>query len=121
MTSDGAIEGLVSLSENYDTICNAIRTEFNSGGTGQEKRLGGANTEWPLAMAQDMLANGTGTDKHVVMFSDMYGYVYRGTLDLNVVSEGETGYDPNLVFENVPLSKRDNNIGNIGAVRKNLF
>ena len=117
VTSDGAIEGLVSLSENYDTICNAIRTEFNSGGTGQEKRLGGTNTEWPLAMAQDMLANGTGTDKHVVMFSDMYGYVYRGTLDLNVVSEGETGYDPNLVFENVPLSKRDNNIGNMGTLR----
>ena len=45
VTSDGAIEGLVSLSENYDTICNAIRTEFNSGGTGQEKRLGGTNTE----------------------------------------------------------------------------
>ena len=97
VTSDGAISGLVSLSDNdnYTAICKAIETTFTSGGEGKEKRLGGTNTEWPIAMAQEMLAEGTGSEKHVIMFSDMYGYVYRG--DLTV---GETTY------ENVPLSKR---------------
>ena len=94
-TTNGEVSGLVSLEDNYTTIIHAINQELSSEGTGQMKRIGGSNLEWPLEMAQDMLASGSGTEKHLILFSDMYGYVYRG--ELNV---GEN------VYENVPLSKR---------------
>lgn len=94
-TSD-TYSGLVSLRDEnaVEALKVAIGTELSSDGEGYQKRLGGTNTEWPLAMAQEMLSQGTGGEQHVIMFSDMYGYVYRGNLEV----DGKT-------YENVPLSK----------------
>ncbi|HJA37138.1 MAG TPA: S-layer homology domain-containing protein [Firmicutes bacterium] len=94
-TSD-TYSGLVSLKDEnaVEALKVAIGTELSSDGEGYQKRLGGTNTEWPLAMAQEMLSQGTGGEQHVIMFSDMYGYVYRGNLEV----DGKT-------YENVPLSK----------------
>ena len=96
VTSNNTLSGLVSLSDdsNYEAICHAIETALTSSGEGEAKRLGGSNIEWPLEMAQDMLSEGNGTEQHVILFSDMYGYVYRGELEVD-----GTPYD------NVPLSK----------------
>ena len=95
VTSNGELSGLVSLNENYDAILKAINTELTEGGEGTLKKLGGSNTEWPLAMANEMLSRGNGSEQHVVMFSDMFGYVYRGDLIV-----GDTTY------HDVPLSKK---------------
>ena len=96
VTSNNTLSGLVSLSDdsNYEAICHAIETALTSSGEGEAKRLGGSNIEWPLKMAQDMLSEGNGTEQHVILFSDMYGYVYRGELKV----DGTT-------YDNVPLSK----------------
>ena len=101
VTSDGKYSGLVSISDEdaFNAIMTAVSTELNSKGDGEKKRLGGTNTEWPVAMATDMLNNGEGEDKYLIMFSDMYGYVYRGTLEL----DGKT-------YTNVPMSKRNNGL-----------
>ena len=98
VTSSGTYEGLVSIknSEQLEALYTAIQTELSSNGTGAAKRLGGSNTEWPVDMATEMLESGTGEDKYLIMFSDMYGYVYRGNLQ---VTDGTT-------WEDVPLSKR---------------
>ena len=95
VTSNGELSGLVSLNEHYDPILEAINTELTADGEGALKRLGGSNTEWPLAMANEMLSRGNGSEQHVVMFSDMFGYVYRGDLIV-----GDTTY------HDVPLSKK---------------
>ena len=95
VTSNGELSGLVSLNENYDAILKAINTELTEDGEGTLKKLGGSNTEWPLAMANEMLSRGNGSEQHVVMFSDMFGYVYRGDLIV-----GDTTY------HDVPLSKK---------------
>ena len=95
VTSNGELSGLVSLNEHYDPILEAINTELTADGEGALKRLGGSNTEWPLAMANEMLSRGNGSEQHVVMFSDMFGYVYRGDLTI----DGTTYHD-------VPLSKK---------------
>ena len=95
VTSNRELSGLVSLNEHYDAILEAINTELTADGEGALKRLGGSNTEWPLAMANEMLSRGNGSEQHVVMFSDMFGYVYRGDLTI-----GDTTY------HDVPLSKK---------------
>ena len=97
VTSGEQYSGLESLEDDntVTAIKNAIGTELSSSGEGKEQKLGGSNTEWAVDMATEMLNNGTGSEKYMVMFSDMYGYVYRG--DLTV--DGTT-------YQNVPLSKR---------------
>lgn len=95
VTSDGALSGLVPLNENFDSIVTAVNTKLSYDSEGEEKKVGATNLEWPVDMANDMLEQGTGSDKYLVMFSDMYGYVYRGDITIDDV----TYYD-------VPLSKR---------------
>ena len=97
VTSGGEYKGLVSLKDanSLAALNHAIETQLTSDGDGEAKRLGGSNTEWPVAMATEMLLEGKGEDKHLVMFSDMYGYVYRGSLSINGVT-----------YNDVPLSKR---------------
>lgn len=93
-TTEDTLSGLVSLESNYDAIVTAIKTELSYESTGQQQKIGGTDLEWPLAMAQEMLKTGTGTEQHVILFSDMYGYIYRGNLTVD-------GTD----YNNVPVSK----------------
>ena len=95
-TSSGKYSGLVSLKDTgaLQALTTAIGTELAYENEGFTKKIGGTNTEWPIAMAQEMLEAGSGSEKHVIMFSDMYGYVYRGELSVS----GTT-------YKNVPLSK----------------
>ena len=96
-TSGGSYSGLVSI-KNEDAlqaIKRAVATQLDYNGTGYVKKVGATNTEWPVEMATEMLKNGKGEDKYLVMFSDLYGYVYRGNLEV----DGKT-------YSNVPLSKR---------------
>ena len=81
VTTNGDLKGLVTLDGNIEAIKNAVATELSSSGEGQQKKIGGSNTEWAVDMAKEMLDGGNGTEKHMVIFSDMYGYVYRGKLD----------------------------------------
>lgn len=96
-TTNSQYSGLVSLknTEGLTALQNAIATKLDSNNDGQTKKIGATNIEWPLEMAQNMLASGKGTEKYAILFSDMYGYVYRGDL----IIDGQT-------YENVPLSKR---------------
>lgn len=100
VTSGGAKSGLVSIGEgdNLDAVKKAVGTELAYDGEGQKKKIGGTNTEWPVDMAAEMLESGDGEDKYLIMFSDLYGYVYRGEIEL----DGET-------YSDVPLSKRCSN------------
>ena len=98
VTSNGSISGLVPLDENYDAIIGAVNTQLSYSSTGEEMKIGGTNTEAAVEKANEMLSSGTGSEQHVVMFSDMYGYVYYGDLTVG----GET-------YHNVPLSKRHQN------------
>ena len=98
VTSNGSISGLVPLDENYDAIIDAVNTQLSYSSTGEEMKIGGTNTEAAVEKANEMLSSGTGSEQHVVMFSDMYGYVYYGDLTVG----GET-------YHNVPLSKRHQN------------
>ena len=68
-TTNGEVSGLVSLEDNYTTIIHAINQELSSEGTGQMKRIGGSNLEWPLEMAQDMLASGSFSVQDIVKVS----------------------------------------------------
>ena len=97
VTSEEQYSGLESLGDEgaVTAIKTAIDTELSSSGEGQEKKLGGSNTEWAVDMATEMLNSGTGSEKYMVMFSDMYGYVYRGDLTVD-----------GTAYQNVPLSKR---------------
>ena len=96
-TTNSKYSGLVSLknTEGLTALQNAIATKLDKNNDGQTKKIGATNIEWPLEMAQNMLASGKGTEKYAILFSDMYGYVYRGDL----IIDGQT-------YENVPLSKR---------------
>lgn len=96
-TTNSQYSGLVSLknTEGLTALQNAIATKLDKNNDGQTKKIGATNIEWPLEMAQNMLASGKGTEKYAILFSDMYGYVYRGDL----IIDGQT-------YENVPLSKR---------------
>ena len=96
-TSNGTYSGLVSIrnEEALEAVQNAIETQLNYEGTGTMLKVGATNTEWPVDMAKDMLDQGTGEEQYLIMFSDLYGYVYRGDLTL----DGTTYHD-------VPLSKR---------------
>ena len=96
-TTNSKHSGLVSLknTEGLTALQNAIATKLDKNNDGQTKKIGATNIEWPLEMAQNMLASGKGTEKYAILFSDMYGYVYRGDL----IIDGQT-------YENVPLSKR---------------
>ena len=96
-TTGGAYSGLVSI-QDADALAaleNAVSTQLNYDGTGYTKKVGGTNTEWAIDMASDMLSTGSGEDKYIVMFSDLYGYIYRGDLTI----DGTT-------YSNVPVSKR---------------
>ena len=95
VTSNGALNGLVPLDENVDAILTAVNTELSYDNDGQAKKVGATNLEWPVDMANDMLKQGTGSDKYLVMFSDMYGYVYRGDITID-----------GITYHDVPLSKR---------------
>ncbi|MBS4881264.1 MAG: S-layer homology domain-containing protein, partial [Firmicutes bacterium] len=96
-TTNSQYSGLISVknAEGLQALNTAIATKLAYENDGQTKKVGATNIEWPLEMAQNMLASGKGTEKYAILFSDMYGYVYRGDLKI-----GETTY------ENVPLSKR---------------
>lgn len=96
-TTNSQYSGLVSLknTEGLTALQSAIATKLDKYNDGQTKKIGATNIEWPLEMAQNMLASGKGTEKYAILFSDMYGYVYRGDL----IIDGQT-------YENVPLSKR---------------
>ena len=96
-TTNSQYSGLVSLknTEGLTALQSAIDTKLDKNNDGQTKKIGATNIEWPLEMAQNMLASGKGTEKYAILFSDMYGYVYRGDL----IIDGQT-------YENVPLSKR---------------
>lgn len=96
-TSNGAYSGLVSIRDEQAlaAVQHAIETQLNYEGTGTMLKVGATNTEWPVDMAKDMLDQGTGEEQYLIMFSDLYGYVYRGDLTL----DGTTYHD-------VPLSKR---------------
>ena len=99
VTSDGKYSDLVSVKseEGYNALSEAINTELSDGAEaiGQQRKIGGSNTEWAIDEATKMLNAGNGEEKYMIIFSDMYGYVYRGTLTV----DGQE-------YENVPLSKR---------------
>lgn len=96
-TSGGSYSGLISLQD--ENALNAVKTALNTKLTyeneGQTRKVGGTNIEWPLDMACEMLESGSGTEKYVILFSDLYGYIYRGEMTL----EGKT-------YQDVPVSKR---------------
>ena len=96
-TSGGAWSGLVSIQEegSLEALKTAVKTKLSYDSDGYQKKVGGTNTEWPVEMASQMLQKGSGEDKYLIMFSDLYGYIYRGALEI----DGQT-------YENVPLSKR---------------
>ena len=98
VTSGGVYSGLAPISEEeaaLEAVTNAIGTKLDKNGEGQQKKVGATNTEWPIEMATEILEKGTGEEKFLIMFSDLYGYVYRG--DLKIGDE---------TYHNVPLSKR---------------
>ncbi len=99
VTSDGVYKNLVSVKseEGYSALSEAIHTELSDAEDviGRERKIGGSNTEWAIDKATEMLKAGSGEEKYMIIFSDMYGYVYRGTLTV----DGQK-------YENVPLSKR---------------
>ena len=96
-TTNSQYSGLISVknAEGLQALNTAIATKLAYENDGQKKKVGATNIEWPLEMAQNMLASGKGTEKYAILFSDMYGYVYRGDL----IIDGQT-------YKNVPLSKR---------------
>ena len=96
VTTDGSLKGCVSISDenNYNAIVKALETPLSGSSEGKEKKLGGSNTEWAIDYATDMLNASGSDDQYMIMFSDMFGYVYRG--DFTV---GEKTYS------DVPLSK----------------
>ena len=104
VTSENAYVGLVSLKDAnaLAALKTAIGTQLaytNNGEANPDgdytEKVGATNTEWPLELAQEILKTGNGSEQHVIMFSDMYGYVYRGDLTID-----------GITYENVPLSKR---------------
>ena len=96
-TTNSQYSGLISVKNagGLQALNTAIATKLAYENGGQTKKVGATNIEWPLEMAQNMLASGKGTEKYAILFSDMYGYVYRGDL----IIDGQT-------YKNVPLSKR---------------
>lgn len=97
VTSDGAYSGLVSIKDEkgLGAVYKALEEELDYDKNGRQKKIGATNLEWPLEMAGQMLASGSGVEKHVILFSDMYGYVYRGSLTIDGVT-----------YEDVPVGKR---------------
>ena len=103
VTSNNEYSGLVSIKEPsaLSALKTAIGTELSyDNPDGYTKKIGGTNTEWPIDMATEMLNNSGRQDaeKQMLVFSDMYGYVYRGTLTI-----GETDY------LDVPMGIRNGN------------
>ena len=96
-TSGGAYSGLVSIKDAgaLNALETAVSTQLDYSGEGYQKKVGGTNTEWAVDMAEEMLSTGTGEEKYIIMFSDLYGYIYRGDLTI----DGTTYHD-------VPVSKR---------------
>ncbi len=93
LAATSGLSGLVSISDStaLDALGKAISTPVSTDSEGIQYRVGGSNTEWAVDMAAQMLNAGDGEDKYIVMFSDLYGYVYRGTIGSS---------------EDVPMSKR---------------
>ena len=87
-TSGGAYSGLVSIKDEAgrQAIDNAVKASLTYENSGEMKKVGATNLEWPLDMATQMLAEGEGTEKYLFVFSDLYGYVYRGDLAVNGVT-----------------------------------
>lgn len=103
VTSNNEYSGLVSIKEPsaLSALKTAIGTKLSyDNPDGYTKKIGGTNTEWPIDMATEMLNNSGRQDaeKQMLVFSDMYGYVYRGTLTI-----GETDY------LDVPMGIRNGN------------
>lgn len=87
VTSNNAYSGLVSIKDSgaLNALKKAIGAELSyNNPEGYTQKIGGTNTEWPIAMATDMLNNSGRQDaeKQMLIFSDMYGYVYRGTMNV---------------------------------------
>ena len=100
VTTDSALSGCVSISDagNYEAITEALKTPLSSSSAGKEKKLGGSDTEWAIDRATEMLNyEGHSDDQYMIVFSDMFGYVYRGSLTIN-----------GTVYSDVPLSKLHN-------------
>ena len=97
VTSDGQYSGLVSIKDTQarEAIEFAVQQQLSYDGTGQMRKVGGTNLEWPIEMAHEMLSQGTGSEQYLVLFSDLYGYIYRGDITIDGVT-----------YEDLPLSKR---------------
>ena len=96
-TSQGEYSGLVSLKDEnaLAALKTAAATQLDYDKDGYMRKVGATNTEWPVELAHQMLQDGNGEEKYLIMFSDFYGYVYRGALEVG----GET-------YTDVPVSKR---------------
>ena len=97
VTTNGDLKGCVSISDdnNYSAIVDALETPLSGSSEGKAKKLGGSNTEWAVDYATEMLDyEGHSDDQYMIVFSDMFGYVYRGEFTV-----GENTYS------DVPLSK----------------
>lgn len=99
-TSQGEYSGLVSLKDEnaLAALKTAAATQLAYDKDGYMRKVGATNTEWPVELAHQMLQGGNGEEKYLIMFSDFYGYVYRGELEVG----GET-------YTDVPVSKRTMN------------
>ena len=97
-TSD--YKGMVSVKDEnaFQALQRAVGTTLSyDNPAGYTKKIGGTNTEWPIDMATEMLNSGRAdAEKYMLVFSDMYGYVYRGQMTIE-----------NQVFDNVPMGVRN--------------
>lgn len=103
-TSNGTYEGLVSIKdqEKLQAIEKAVKTQLSYDSEGYTKKVGATNTEWPIDMATEMLNGGEDdAEKYMIVFSDMYGYVYRGDLTVD-----------GILYHDVPLSIRHQGYNN---------
>ena len=95
-TSD--YEGMVSVkdADAFQALKTAVSTTLAYENSGYTQKIGATNTEWPIDMATEMLNSGRAdAEKYLLVFSDMYGYVYRGQMTIN-----------DQVFDNVPVGVR---------------
>lgn len=96
-TSD--YEGMVPVKDEnaFQALKTAVSTTLAYENSGYTQKIGATNTEWPIDMATEMLNSGRAdAEKYMLVFSDMYGYVYRGQMTIN-----------NQVFDNVPMGVRN--------------
>lgn len=83
----GTLSNLIPLKDNYDTILSALTEDYSLG-------IGGTNTEQPIRLGNQMLANGDPTaTKYLVVLSDFHSYVYEGSATIDQVT-----------YDNIPVS-----------------